>query len=472
MTVAAAHKDEIAGMGKACLHGLSVNGGCAIAQDLHRQGFRFAPARFSVGGMVNRQRMTVTATQRMALNTGLAASIRVLKADAAGLTRYLEEMAAENPALVVARSDAAPTDWLPRWTSAFTPTGAEAVESASPSLMAHVLGDIDRRIRNPADRAIAVHFAEALEPSGWLGRPVEAIARAAGCALPFAMAVLAQLQLIEPRGLFAQSLADCLRLQADEAGVLDAVMAVILDHLDLLGQGDIARLARLAKVPEAMILAQLRVIRGFNPKPGAAFAQGVAPVREPDLTVQKVGGIWQVALNRSALPAVSLSGDRKAKGRAEARGLIAMIAARNDTLLRLGQEVLLRQQGALEAGLAALVPMRMADVAGTLGVHESTVSRVVAGTAVDTPRGTWWLRHLFSRDMGDGVSSVALRDRLAALIADEDPARPLSDDALALALAQGGVPVARRTVAKYRALLRIPAAHARRATGRGTGPTR
>ncbi len=414
--------------------------------------------------MAARQQMTVTTTQRLALNTGLAASLRMLKADAAGLTRYLEEAAAENPSLVITKPERAPADWLPRWTSAFAPPSVETAAGATPSLIAHVMAEMDRRITDRAQRSIAGHFLEALEPSGWLGRSVAAIAQDAGCSVAVAEAVLALLQQGEPRGLFARSLAECLRLQADEVGALDPPMAVMLDHLDLLATGDLAALARRAKVPEAEIKARLRIIRGFNPKPGAAFVQGAAPLREPDLIVRAVAGTWQIALNGSALPSVTLATDRKAAGRAAARSLVTMIAERNNTLLLVGQEVLWRQEAALKAGLGAVVPLRMTDVAAATGLAESTISRVVAGTAVDTPHGTWWLRHLFSRDMGDGTSSVAVRDRLAALIAREDAARPLSDDALAASLSEGGVQIARRTVAKYRCLLRIPAAHARRVT--------
>ena len=140
-----------------------------------------------------------------------------------------------------------------------------------------------------------------------------------------------------------------------------------------------------------------------------------------------------------------------------------MIEGRNATLLSVGQDILSRQTDALEAGLGALVPMTMSEIAMAVGLHESTISRVVAGTAVDTPRGTWWLRSLFTKSPREGGPTAgALRDRLARLVADEDPDHPLSDDALATALAQGGAPIARRTVAKYRTMLNLPPAHRRR----------
>jgi RNA polymerase sigma-54 factor len=416
--------------------------------------------------MKQRNRITVTQTQRLTLTTGLAASISLLRADATGLTRYLEEQAALNPQIVLHRVDAAPGEWLPRWTQAFaTPAAADAdhVAAAGPSLMAHVVAEIDRLMTSPQDRRIALALAEALEPSGWLGRSAAAIARDAGTTVPMVEAVLQRLQGIDPVGLFARSLAECLRLQAADAGVLDATLACMIDHLDLLASGDIARLARLCTVPEAEVLRRLRVIRGFNPKPGAQFGAGEAALREPDLVARHGPNGWAVAINRSAVPEVALSATvQKGAARTEARQLQRMVTARNTTLLRVGQAILLRQMAALDHGLGALVPLTLADVALDTDLHESTISRVIAGAAVDTPRGTWWLRRLFSNHLGGGMSAAALRDRLVRLIQIEDPARPLSDEVLAATLSDTGAQIARRTIAKYRTMLNIPPAHRRR----------
>ncbi|HEX9856861.1 MAG TPA: RNA polymerase factor sigma-54, partial [Paracoccaceae bacterium] len=416
----------------------------------------------------------IAQTQRLQLNLGLAASIQVLRADASGLTRYLEEQAAENPCLALEAP--VPGDWLPRWHRAFGQAregGAQPeAASAAPSLIAHVMTEIDRVTRPGRERQIALVLAEALEPSGWIGRPLEALARAAGASVAEAEAVLAKVQRIEPVGLFARSLSECLRLQAADAGCLDQVLSCILDHLDLLAAGDFTRLARMCEVPEAAITARLRLIRGFDPKPGAQFDAGAAPLREPDLIATRGEDGWQVALNRSALPALIL---RKPDQRpatpearaqwASARALERMVQTRNATLLRVGAEILRRQEAALERGQKAVLPLTMAEVAEAVGLHESTVSRIVAGTAVDTPLGTWWLRHLFSARLGEGegaVSGVALRASLTRLVAAEDPAKPLSDLALVAALAAEGMAVARRTVAKYRESLHIPPAHRRR----------
>jgi RNA polymerase sigma-54 factor len=412
--------------------------------------------------MKSRSRISIQQTQRLKLTQGLAASIRILRSDALGLSRYLEEQAAENPQLVLSR----PTgqDWLPRWTAALAaPDPGVEQAAAGASLTAHVFGMV-AGLRLPArDARVAEALAEALEPSGWLGRPLTAIAAQTGATLPVVEAVLQRLQAeADPTGLFARNLADCLRLQAAELDELDAAMAAVLYRLNLVAQGDVARIARESRLSEEAIRARIAALRRYDPKPGAAFEPFAAPLREPDLIATQGDGGWTVAINRSALPSISLA-EGKGPKRAEAQAILRMVEGRNVTLLAVGQEILARQVAALERGMGALVPMTMADVAEAVGLHESTVSRVVAGTAVDTPRGTWWLRGLFTQAAQEGGPAAgALRDRLAQLIAGEDAAAPLTDEALAKALSDGGAPIARRTVAKYRGMLNLPPAGRRR----------
>lgn len=412
--------------------------------------------------MKSRTRISVHQTQRMTLTTGLATSIRILRADAAGLSLYLQEQAAENPQIILTRPQV--QDWIPRWKSAF---GSDAErpeqEAAGPSLVAHVLDMIVNLRLDQIGTRIATALAEALEPSGWIGRSLSAIAADLNVPLPAVEQVLHRLQeRAEPTGLFARNLAECLRLQAAEAEELDRPMQALLARLDLLAKGEIERIAQEAGLELADLRQAFGRLRSYDPKPGARFEAFAAPVREPDLIAEKGASGWIVSLNRSALPSVSVA-EGRAKGRAEARALIKMLEGRNATLLSVGQDILARQTAALDRGLGALVPMTMAEVAQALALHESTVSRVVAGTAVDTPRGTWWLRAMFTKAPHEGGPSAgALRDRLAKLVTEEDPEHPLSDDALAQALAQGGAPIARRTVAKYRGMLNLPPAHRRR----------
>ncbi|MBC7739698.1 MAG: RNA polymerase sigma-54 factor [Candidatus Saccharibacteria bacterium] len=417
--------------------------------------------------MSQRPRIQVTQTQRLQLNLGLQSSIRILRADSTELTRYLEEQAAENPHLKLDPPPMpVPGEWLPRWSQVFVLGGAEVDRAGpGPSLMAHVLSVIDHRIKGGTDRRIALALAEALEPSGWVGTPLATIAADLGVPSAAVEAILLRLQEIEPAGLFARDLAECLRLQAQEEGSYDAVMAQVLDRLDLLAAGNLSALAARIGVADTEIALRFRQIRAMNPKPGTEFdALAVSHPREPDLLAKRsTSGGWEVALNRSSQPALRIDEGAIGGNLGEARAVQRMVEARNSTVLRVGRAVLQRQVQALEVGARALVPMTMAEIAGELGLHESSVSRVVAGTSVDTPHGMWWLRRLFSQGVGaDQVSGAALRDRLARLVAGEPRGAPLSDDALAGALSTAGVSVARRTVAKYRAMLGIGPAHRRR----------
>ncbi len=422
---------------------------------------------------MSRQRIGLTQTQRLQLTPGLQQSIRLLRMEAGGLTRFLEEQAARNPFLVVEEPPALPPGWLPRWGTAFAASrhgesGRSDTAMPAPSLMAHVLTQIRALTCTPCERQIALVLVEALDPSGWLGRPLTELARQANCTPAQAEAVLMSLQRIEPTGLFARSLAECLRLQAQEADQLDPVMQGVLDNLEMVASGQIGALARLCAVPESDVLARLRVIRSFDPKPGAQFDPVSCHTREPDLIVSEGAQGWEVQLNRSALPTLSV---RRPQGRltaqaeraamAEALGLCRIVERRNTTLLRVAREVLQRQTAVLDCGLAGLRPMTLADVAGALDLHESTISRVVAGVSIETPQGTWQLRALFGPRVGDR-SAAAIRAEIAQLVAAENPARPLTDRAIAEALLASGREVARRTVAKYRDMLRIPTAGSRR----------
>lgn len=415
--------------------------------------------------MATNQRIEVTTKQRLHLSMALQSSLRLLKADAAGLTRYLEEQAAENPALLL--SPPPPGDWLPRWDSMFRsdePPPSRA-ESTPPSLMAHVTDWITRQSLPQTEARIALALAEALEPSGWLGQPLRQIATEAAVSEAQVASILTRLQSIEPAGLFARSLSECLRLQARADGPADPILLGVIDNLDLVATNDTDRLARKLDTSEADITRAIRTIRAMNPKPGTEFDSLAAPIREPDLIARKGDLGWTIALNRSALPTIAIAPGR-GNGQGPARALLQLVEARNTTLLRVGQDILRRQEAALDHGAARLLPMTMGDIAASLGLHESTISRVVSGTSVDTPRGTLWLRALFSARRGSNaapdLSAAALRAQLATLIAREDRTKPYSDDALARALSAEGALIARRTVAKYRAAQGIPPAHRRK----------
>lgn len=348
-------------------------------------------------------------------------------------------------------------------------TGGNPVDdltaAAAPGLVAHVEAQLGLLLRDQADRAIARHFLEALEPSGWLGAPVATVAARAGCSPARAEAVLARLQQVEPAGLFARGLAECLRLQAEDRGLLTPAFAALLANLPLAAEGDADALALACGVPTAEVAALMRRLRGLDPKPGAAFGQGPVPDRAPDLLLRPVPEGWLLELNDTTLPAVTVRPQAEGGG-AEAlraaRWLDHAFRRRNATVLAIAAEIVARQQGLLARGRDAMDALTIAEVAGATGLHRSTVSRVTAALRVALPGRVLPLRAFFSAPAPATLSgpaplsTAAARALLARLVAAENPAAPLSDAALAGRLAEAGAAVARRTVAKYRSEAGIP----------------
>ena len=333
---------------------------------------------------------------------------------------------------------------------------------------------------SPADRILAALFLDALELSGWLGQSVASLAERAGVDEEHALHLLTRLQRIEPAGLFARNLSECLRLQAAEQGLLTPAFGRLLDNLPMLAAADLRGLTRVCAVSLDDLKAMLRQIRSLNPKPGATFDATPSPQRPPDLIVTRSTDGWRVDLNRSTLPSVVVRADaarevRHAKANAYiaerlsvARWLSRAVEHRNQTTLKVGAEVVRRQADFLHGGLSYMHPMILREVAEAIGVHESTVSRVCAGILIATPQGTFPLKSFFSAALGSSTGEApgtasAVRHRIGKMIAAENPDDPLSDDTIARIIkTEDGIHLARRTVAKYRDQLRIASSVERR----------
>jgi len=406
------------------------------------------------------------------LSQAMRQALHYLQMDNAALCGMLVAAAAENPGLHVEmpgpRADA-PGRASPFWRPQAGGDGGEAERLAdhAPGLHAHVAGQIGLVCRTSREVAIANVFAEALDPSGWLGAPLEEIAARAGCALVEAEAVLARLQQMEPTGVFARSLAECLALQLAEQEALSDAMHRLLANLPLLARGDLAALMRLCAVEGAELGAMVAQVRRLDPKPGARFGDAPELRRAPDLMVTRaVDGGWEVALNRENLPRISVRNEGARREQiAEAKWIERTLSRRNRMVLEVARHVVARQQAFLERGPAALVALTCTDVARELGYHDSTISRVRSGLLVQTPRGMLAMEAFFARvgSRGEGVTpAAAVRAILVELIAQERPSVPLGDQDLAEALGARGIEVSRRAVANHRAQAGIPPARDRR----------
>ncbi len=366
---------------------------------------------------------------------------------------------------------------------------ANIAEQGPESLLQCVVRQIDLSIFDPKKRVIAYALAEALEPTGWLGKPIDEIAESCSVSLEETEEVLMLVQGFEPEGVFARDLADCLRIQARELNELDSVMKVVLDNLPMLADGDVAGLSRRANCNAEHITRCLRLIRQMNPKPGDAYEGTMIRVHAPDVIVSRGKNGWVVDLNRSTLPSLVINEEYASKIVTASNGKVAeknsqfvadalgsarwvrrALEQRNTTTLKIAGEIVRQQTDFLNIGLSALKPLALKDIAESVGMHESTVSRVTSGLLIATPKGCFPLKSLFSVSLasenGEAKAAAAVRNMIKSIVADEPAEKPLSDDAIAIIISNQGVNLARRTVAKYREMLNIPSSSERRRRSR------
>lgn len=340
----------------------------------------------------------------------------------------------------------------------------------------------------PCDRAIGVALIDALDEDGYLREPLSAIAQTL---LPEThadedeiLAVLRQIQRFDPAGVGARSLGECLSLQLDvlpcQTPALALARRIADGPLERLPRAGISGIAQELKQPVADIEEAVQLLRSLDPRPGKQLGQMTSDTYVvPDCVVWRQRGIWRCALAGHAGPRVVINqsyeqlirrcGDADASYlRAqlqEARWLLKSLQARGETLLRVVNSLLHHQAGFLEFGEQALRPLTLREIAGELELHESTISRAIARKYVRTPRGTLPLRAFFASGIdtegGGEASSTAIQSMIRNLIDAENPRKPLSDAKLAEMLKTSGIPVARRTVAKYREAMNICASHER-----------
>jgi RNA polymerase sigma-54 factor len=327
---------------------------------------------------------------------------------------------------------------------------------------------------------------DALDDDGYLTLQLEEI----GALLPPELEVdleelsiaLRHLQHFEPAGVGARSPAECLLLQLrllPEDPTRRLAMEITEKHLELLATRDYTRLKSATGASEDGLRAAQRLIQALNPRPGASFAKVETRYVVPDVIVRKLRSVWRASLNPDAMPRLRINrlyaelaagarngGNSISSQLQEARWLIKNVQQRFDTILRVSQAIVDRQRHFLEHGEVAMRPLVLREIAETLGLHESTISRVTTQKFMATPRGTYELKYFFgshvATDAGGSASSTAIRALIKQLVAAEDAKAPLSDARISQVLAEQGIVVARRTIAKYRESLQIPPVNQRK----------
>jgi RNA polymerase sigma-54 factor len=360
----------------------------------------------------------------------------------------------------------------------------EAFLSSPVRLSDHLQQQLSIEVLNDALRDAAEAVIGNLDENGYLRMTLEELADSEQIPLSLAEQGLRVVQLLEPSGVAARDLKECLLLQlADRAEEDSLAWRMVEEHLELLDGRHAKELCRLLKAQPADVASALALIRTLDPMPGSRFAANQAQPVEPEIFIFKDGDQWVIQVSDDGIPQLRLNRgyrhllERNDQNDKEVRNyvkdryqsalqLIKNIEQRKQTILRVCQCVVERQGEFLERGLDYLRPMMIKDIAEEIGVHPSTVSRTVSNKYCHTPQGTFELRFFFTEAVqgagGNSTSLLAVKRLVKKIIDEEDPAKPLTDEQIMERLRGEGVDVTRRTVAKYREDLKIPSTHQRR----------
>jgi RNA polymerase sigma-54 factor len=362
----------------------------------------------------------------------------------------------------------------------------DIADEGGKSLHEHLAWQLELAGLPARELAIGRAIIDAINDDGYLTDALEEIRNtlrpAIECSLEELEVALNAVQALEPAGIGARTLGECLLLQLDQlvpdTPGLETARALARDHLERVAGRELTALRRELSASDEELEVALALVRSLNPKPGAIISAGKTEYVVPDVFVRRTARGWSVEVNTATLPRVRLNqsyADMLGRGAAhatmrtqlqEARWLLKSLEIRQDTLTRVARSIVERQTEFLDRGEEFMRPMILRDIADAIDMHESTVSRVTSGKYMHTPRGVFELRYFFSsqveRDDGSGTSSTAIRAKIRKLVREEDPGNPLSDSRIAELLSGEGIPVARRTVAKYRDILGIPPSNERK----------
>lgn len=449
--------------------------------------------------MQSRQSLELRQHQQLKLTPQLQQSIRFLQCSALELETEIADAVLENPLLerekeyrtddvdAVGDDPVVDIDRWPRW-AASPGRGHDANDESSrpeigqaDTLQQYLLRQLHSTRASLRDRALVTLLIDELNPDGYLPTPLQEIQ----ASLPVELSVdmgelqvaLRLLQSFDPVGVGALSLADCLLLQLRQPGtagggaacgtdVIKCACDIAEHHLDLLASGNLIRLRQALSCSMDTLRSAHSLLLRLEPRPGRAWAVATADYVNPDVLAHKVKNHWQMRLNPAVVPTLRVNplyerwlsdagghGDLRNHVQ-QARSLIRSVGQRFDTVLRVAQAIARRQQAFFEHGMRAMRPLLLRDIAQELELHESTVSRATSGKFAQTPWGVLELKRFFgmalATDDGATTSAMAVRSLIAGLVAGESSGKPLSDSQIVVCLAQQGVAIARRTVAKYR----------------------
>jgi RNA polymerase sigma-54 factor len=353
-----------------------------------------------------------------------------------------------------------------------------------PDLYDHLMWQLHMSVSDEFTLEIGDAIIQNLDADGLLRASVEEIANLGPYPVEEVQKALTLIQGLDPSGVAARDLCECLRLQLRNLGLEGSPTDVMVrEHMKQLQSHQYPEIGRQMGLSPDEVSHHLEIIKRLDPKPGLKYSPDKSTYIIPDVFVVKEGDDYKIILNDDGLPKLRISPtykrmlDGKEPGSEETRNyvkeklrsalwLLKSVDQRQRTIYKVSESIIRHQRGFLDSGITHLRPLVLRDVATDIGMHESTVSRVVANKYMHTPRGVYELRFFFhsgiTSNMGEAISSVTIKDKIRKMIEAEDPFRPLSDSRIAELLGSDGLPLARRTVAKYREELRIPPSNLRK----------
>lgn len=362
----------------------------------------------------------------------------------------------------------------------------EFADESGQSLRDHLLWQLEMEHFTPRQVVIGEAIIDSINDDGYLSVDLDEISASLDAESNVSLAeieeTLDKVQRLDPVGIGARSISECLILQLKQLDATTPGLAMAIDlaanHLDLVASREYGELRRSLRTSEDELHDALALVRSCNPKPGLAISPAATEYVIPDVFVRKIDKRWQVEISPTGVPRLSVnqqyarllrgSGDHAVlrSQLQEARWLIRSLEIRNETLLKVATSIVSRQTQFLEHGDEAMKPMVLRDIAEEIGMHESTISRVTTNKYMHTPRGVFEFKYFFSSHLssigGEDQSSTSVRAKIRKLIGAENPGKPLSDSKIASMLAAEGISVARRTVAKYREAMNIAPSSERR----------
>jgi RNA polymerase sigma-54 factor len=372
------------------------------------------------------------------------------------------------------------------WNGEGRPPSNDFADQTGETLREHLLWQLEMEDFSPREAVIGEAIVDAINDDGYLTIDLaeirDFIDSDASVSDEEIEQVLAKVQCLDPVGIGARSLSECIvlqlrQLESSTPGV-DLAVRMATDYLAQIASQEYAEIRRALRTSEEDFDEALALVKSCNPKPGQVVSPTPAEYVIPDVFVRKVDGRWQVEVSASGIPRLSVnqqyakllrgSGDHAALRTQlqEARWLVRSLEIRNETLLKVATCIVSRQREFLEHGDEAMKPLVLKDVAESIGMHESTISRVTTNKYMHTPRGVFEFKYFFSSHLstvdGEDQSSTSVRAKIRRMIGAENPAKPLSDSKIASSLAEEGINVARRTVAKYREAMKIPSSSERK----------